>query len=307
MSAAHDDRTPREASGGPGHGGAGHGRLRRSRPAAAAGSPGGLRRRGPTGGSHPHDHRPPPDGWAGLDRRLCRRPSRPAEPGRARIPVPGLCAQQRRRDRGRHRPGHPQGGRPLLHRAAAPACRPLLGPAEAVGHQRPEQQPDPDRPGHRPARPPAAGRRPLQPLLHPRRQPGHRGRRAASPARLPGPPHDAAAPLAGRALHWRRPPRLHRRWSLPAGQLRVQRRAGQGGRPPRTGASRCPPRARQHPPGRQAGPGRTPVLCGRHATQRRPPGRRRRGEGGRVRADRSWRPRPLREPGLPVPVRVQPG
>ena len=62
---------------------------------------------------------------------------------------------------------------------------PVVGPAHAVGHQRHRQQPDADRPAHRPPRPPGARCRPLQPVLHRRRAARDRRRRGPPRARLP--------------------------------------------------------------------------------------------------------------------------
>ena len=70
--------------------------------------------------------------------------------------------------------------RPLRGRRAAAARDAVVGPAHALGHQRPRQQPDADRPAHRAPGPSGPGARPLQPVLH--------GRRAARDRRRRGPP-----------------------------------------------------------------------------------------------------------------------
>ena len=116
--------------------------------------------------------------------------------------APGAAGPRRSRARvraelevrhgGRHRSAHGEGRRPLRGRRTAPAREPVLGPADAVGHQRHREQPHPDRPAHRPPRPPGPRPRSLQPVLHRGWAARHRRRGGASCAGLPRAAHDAA-------------------------------------------------------------------------------------------------------------------
>ena len=77
------------------------------------------------------------------------------------------------------------------------ARRAVVGPEDAVGHQQRRgphrRQPDADRPDDRQAGQGDPGRRPVQHVLHARRQVGDRRRRGAQAPRLPRPAHDGAA------------------------------------------------------------------------------------------------------------------
>jgi hypothetical protein len=76
----------------------------------------------------------------------------PVAPG----PAARLRARLDLRHGRRHRPAVGPGHRSLRRRRPAAACDGRLGPADAVGHQRPRQQPHADRPPHRAPGPPRA-------------------------------------------------------------------------------------------------------------------------------------------------------
>ena len=108
---------------------------------------------------------------------LRRRRAGHAQPGGTGRALPDLRAGQRRFHGNRHQSGHLPGDRELPDRAQPAARRARLRPAYPVRGQRPGQQPHPDQPPYRAAsRPEHSGRRPVQPVLHPRRALRHRGR-----------------------------------------------------------------------------------------------------------------------------------
>ena len=148
---------------------------------------------------------------AGRPRRLRPHRANRPEPGGGRGPDPRLRPQQREPHGRRDRPGHVQGHRPLRRRPGAPAHHPVVGPQDPLRRQQRGELPHADRPGDGQARPADPGRRPLQPLLHPRRRPRHRRGRGAAPARRARPPHLGRGEEHPGALRRRRPRRLHRR------------------------------------------------------------------------------------------------
>ena len=160
------------------------------------------------------------------------RPVGQAEPrggGRAAARLRAEPAVERRlRDRSRHA----EGGRPLQGRHQSAARRAVVGPEDAVGHQQRRgphrRQPDADRPHDRQAGQGDRGRRPVQHVLHARRQVGDRRRRGAQAARLPRPADDGAAVLARRArVRRHQPRRLLDRRPLRDLHLRVPGQPGQ--------------------------------------------------------------------------------
>ena len=123
------------------------------------------------------------------DGRVRRRPAEQALAGRQGLPVPGLRAQHRVQHGLRHRPEDVRGHRDDPRRPPAPARRPLLGPEDPVGQQRPRQHPHAHRPEDRQGGQAGRRPRPVQPLLHAQRQVRRRHGLPRPPARLPRPAH----------------------------------------------------------------------------------------------------------------------
>ena len=208
-------------------------------------------------------------------------------------------------------PQHLPDRRALRRRRPAPARRPGLGPAHALRHERPRQQPDADRPAHRQA---AGAPIPVDDPYNMYFTPD--GRYAIVVAeRL----HRLdfrnahtlqAAPLAHGALHRRRPHGLHRRRPLPARELRVLGPDRRGRRRSASGSSRtidAARRRRRHAAGRQALARRrassTSPTCTRTASGR---STRTRSACVALPADRRRRARPLPEPRREAPLRHEP-
>ena len=164
-----------------------------------------------------------------------------------------LGAPERRPGDLRHRPGHVQGHRPVSDGRRPPGCRARLGPEDALRHQRPGQQPD----AHRSVHLQAEGAqhrcgRPLQPVLHPRRNHRDCGGGGSEPpgfSRRPflRPPQGPAGGVPRRRSH-----RLLRRRLVPRRHLRVLGTAGEGG-PALPGGGGVPQARQQQSPGHQAG------------------------------------------------------
>ena len=168
------------------------------------------------------------------DQRLRPRRRQHADGRRAAGAPADLRAQLREQHRGCDQPGHAAGDPAVRGWPGAPARGAVVGSQAAVRDQRSEQHADADQPGDGPPRPADPGRGSVQPLLHARRQPGDRGRRAARPARLPKPAHVPADPLAACAVCGGRSHRLLGQRPLPARHLRVLRADPEGRRQART-------------------------------------------------------------------------
>ena len=90
---------------------------------------------------------------------------------RSRAVIPRVYVPDSRVRHGRrHRPADGADHRAHHRRASAAARQPLVGPAHALGHERPRKQPDADRSADGARRAPGPGHRPVQPLLHDGRQ-----------------------------------------------------------------------------------------------------------------------------------------
>ena len=226
----------------------------------------------------------------------------------ARVYVPEPAVERRLR----HRPGDLQGRRPLPRRPQPAARRAVVGPEDALGRQQRREhdqgQPDADRSDDRQAGQGDRGRRPVQHVLHARRQGGDRRRRGVQAARLPRPADDGAEVVAGDA-------------AVRAASTTPTSRS--------TGASRSSPASSaacwskidmvgrkvlgylklstgKMPQDIRVSPDGSDLLRRRHDGRRRVRDRRRELQGDRLRQDRQGHARPVPEPRRQEALRRQP-
>ena len=185
---------------------------------------------------------------------------------------------------------------------------PVLGPAHAVGDQRHRQQPHPDRPAHRPSRPPGAA----SPTPTTCTSPPTGAARSSSPRPTASSTSASRTRCASsRRCTCRRAPASTTWTSPPTGASRSSPASSPGGWSSSTcGASAWSRRidltAGRDAPGRQALTRRAHVLRRRHGLQRRLADRRATHAQGALPAHRPRRARPLPQPRLEGALRLQP-
>ncbi|CAA9234102.1 MAG: hypothetical protein AVDCRST_MAG10-1317, partial [uncultured Acidimicrobiales bacterium] len=248
--------------------------------------------------------RHPAGGHVGAGQHLLAHARPRPQPRSRRRPPAGLRAEQRRGLGERHRSGHHEGDRPVQRRHPPAPRDAVLGPDQAVRQQHRGEHPHRDRPAHGAAHQGHPDHGPLQPLLHPRRRQGHRGRRALHAPRLLQHRRLDIPKERGRALGRRRPRRLLPRRPLLHGQLRVQRPGGQGRH--RDDDARGSGRGGLAADRREDEPGRQGALRGQPGSSWSLAGRPGDDDRDRLHPDGHRRPRTERQPGRRHPLREQP-